>query len=63
MKLGILEHRKLVASRKYFFVISLVVCSFITPDFLSTFVMMLQLMLLFELCLLISARWPRQKRS
>jgi sec-independent protein translocase protein TatC len=62
VKLEIIEHRTLIKSRKYFFVINLVVCCFITPDFISTFFMILPLTVLFEICILISAHWERQKK-
>ncbi|HEY3165810.1 MAG TPA: twin-arginine translocase subunit TatC [Candidatus Binatia bacterium] len=62
VKLEILQHSTLVKSRRYFFVINLVVCSFITPDFVSTFFMILPMTVLFEICILISTHWQRQKK-
>jgi sec-independent protein translocase protein TatC len=62
VKLGIIEHRFLVKSRKYVFVINLVVCSFITPDFVTTFFMLVPMQILLESCIWISGYWERQKR-
>jgi sec-independent protein translocase protein TatC len=62
VKLEILSHRTLVNSRKYFFVINLVVCCFITPDPVSTVFMILPMTILFEICIQISAYWERQKK-
>ena len=62
VKLEILSHSTLIKSRRYFIVINLVVCSFITPDFVSTFFMIVPMQVLFEVCILISAYWQRQKR-
>lgn len=63
VKLEIIEHRTLVKSRKYFFVINLVLCCFITPDPVSTIFMILPMTVLFELCIQISAYWERQKKK
>jgi sec-independent protein translocase protein TatC len=63
VKLELIQHSTLINSRKYFFVINLVVCCFITPDFVSTFFMILPLSVLFEICILISAHWQRQKKK
>ena len=46
----------LAKSRRYFIVINLVVCSFITPDFVSTFFAIIPFQVLFEICVLIGAR-------
>jgi len=62
VKLEIIEHRTLVKGRSYFVVINLIVCSFITPDFVSTFFMILPMQVLYEICILISAYWQRQKK-
>ena len=62
VKLEIIQHSTLIKSRRYFFVINLVVCAFITPDFVSTFFMILPLSVLFEICILISSHWERQKK-
>ena len=47
---------KLVKSRRYFMVVNLVVCSFITPDFVSMFFMIIPMQVLFEICVLMGAR-------
>jgi len=46
----------LIKSRRYFIVINLVVCSFITQDFVSTFFTIIPMQVLFEICVLIGAR-------
>ena len=63
VKIGILPHAWLVKGRKYLFVINLVVCSFITPDFISTFFMIIPVTFLMEICIWISAYWERQKKA
>jgi sec-independent protein translocase protein TatC len=63
VKIGVLEHRTLVKSRKYIFVINLVVCSFITPDPVTTIFMVVPMTVLLEICILISAYWERQKKT
>ena len=63
VKIGVLEHRTLVKSRKYIFVINLVVCSFITPDPITTIFMVVPMTLLLEGCILISAYWEKQKKT
>jgi len=62
VKLDIISHSTLIKSRRYFVVINLVVCSFITPYFISTFFMIIPMQVLFEVCILISAYWQRQKK-
>jgi len=47
-----IPQRKLIKSRPYLIVINLVVCSFVTPDFVATFFMVLPLQVLFEICIL-----------
>jgi len=63
VKIGILEHSTLVKSRKYIFVINLVVCSFITPDPVTTIFMIVPMTILLEICILISAYWEKQKKT
>ena len=63
VKLGLIEHSWLVKSRKYVFVINLVVCSFITPDPVTTIFMIVPMQILMESCIWISAYWERQKKS
>jgi sec-independent protein translocase protein TatC len=63
VKLGIIEHRTLIKSRKYVFVINLVLCAFITPDPVTTIFMVIPMTILLEASILISAYWERQKKS
>ena len=51
-----IPQRKLNKSRRYVMVINLVVSSFITPDFVSTFFMIVPLQVLFEICVLMGVR-------
>jgi sec-independent protein translocase protein TatC len=62
VKMGIISHQLMAKSRIYFFIINMVVCAFITPDAVSTIFMVLPVQVLFEICLLISASWERQKK-
>jgi sec-independent protein translocase protein TatC len=63
VKIGVLEHRTLVKSRKYIFVINLVVCSFITPDPITTIFLVVPMRLLLEMCRVISAYGEKQKKN
>lgn len=62
VRLGVVPHEWMVKGRRYFFVINLVLCAFITPDFISTFFMVIPVQILMEICILISANWERKKR-
>jgi sec-independent protein translocase protein TatC len=62
VKMGIISHELMAKSRIYFFIINMVLCAFITPDAISTIFMVLPVQVLFEICLLISASWERQKK-
>ncbi|HOB31779.1 MAG TPA: twin-arginine translocase subunit TatC [Verrucomicrobiota bacterium] len=61
VRLGVIPHEWLVKGRRYFFVINLVVICFITPDFISSFFIIVPVQLLFEVCVLISRHWEREK--
>lgn len=63
VRLGVISHEAMVKGRKYFFVANLVLCAFITPDFVSTFFMVIPVQILMEICIMISAHWERQKRA
>jgi sec-independent protein translocase protein TatC len=62
VKVGILPHAWLVKGRRYFLVANLVVCSFITPDFVSTIFLVLPVQVLLEICIWISWYWERKKK-
>lgn len=62
VKLGIIQHRWLAKGRPYFFVISFALVAFITPDFVSTFFLVVPMLALMEICIWISWWWDRQKR-
>lgn len=62
VKIGVIPHEWLVNGRRYFFIGNLVLCAFITPDFMSTFFMVIPVQVLMEICILISRYWERQKR-
>ena len=62
VRLGVISHEFLVKGRRYFFVINLTLCAFITPDFFSTFFMVIPVQILMEICIGISAYWERKKR-
>jgi sec-independent protein translocase protein TatC len=63
VKLGVLDHRTLSKSRPYFFVILFGVIAFITPDFISTFFLVIPVLVLLEICIWISWYWDRQRRA
>jgi sec-independent protein translocase protein TatC len=62
VRLGVVPHEWMVKGRRYFFVVNLVLCAFITPDFISTFFMVIPVQVLMEICILISANWERKKK-
>jgi sec-independent protein translocase protein TatC len=63
VKVGIIPHEWFMKGRRYFFVANLVICSFITPDFLSTFFIVIPVQILMEICILISKSWDKQKKA
>jgi sec-independent protein translocase protein TatC len=62
VRFGVIPHEWMVKGRSYFFVANLVICSFITPDAISTIFMVVPVQILMEVCILISKNWERQKR-
>jgi len=63
VKIGLVQHSWLSKGRPYFYVALFAVVSFITPDFVSTFFIMIPLVVLMEICIVISWFWERQKRA
>ena len=63
VKIGLVQHSWLTKGRPYFYVALFAVVSFITPDFVSTFFIMIPLVVLMEICIVISWFWERQKRA
>jgi sec-independent protein translocase protein TatC len=62
VRMGIISHEFMVKGRMYFLIINMVLCAFITPDALSTVFMVVPVQALFEVCIMISASWERQKK-
>lgn len=62
VKVGILNHHKLVRARVYWVVLNLVVSAFITPDGspLTMLLMAAPLWILYEVSLLVARRWERK---
>jgi Sec-independent protein secretion pathway component TatC len=58
-----IQHRTLAKSRRYVFVVNLVICSLITPDFITAFFVLIPLTILFEICIQISAYLERQRKA
>lgn len=63
VKIGLIQHSWLSKGRPYFYLGLFAGVSFITPDFVSTFFIMAPLLVLMEICILISWFWDRQKRA
>ena len=63
VKIGLVQHSWLTKGRPYFYLAVFALVSFITPDFVSTFFIMIPLVILMEICILISWIWERQKRA
>ena len=62
VRIGLIPHEWLVKGRAYFIIANVLLCSIITPDALSTILMVLPVQILMEICILISKYWERQKR-
>ncbi len=62
VRIGLIPHSWLVKGRAYFIIANVLLCSIITPDALSTILMVLPVQILMEICILISKYWERQKR-
>jgi sec-independent protein translocase protein TatC len=63
VRMGIVPHEWLTKGRAYFFLINYTLCAIITPDFISTFFIVIPVQLLLEGSILISKHWERQKRA
>jgi sec-independent protein translocase protein TatC len=63
VKIGLIQHEWLTKGRPYFFIISFAVVAFITPDFVSTFFLVLPMMFLMEICIWIAWWWKRKERK
>jgi sec-independent protein translocase protein TatC len=63
VKLGLIQHQWLTKGRPYFFLVTFAVVSFITPDYVSTFFIMIPMVVLMEICIWISWYWEWQKRK
>jgi sec-independent protein translocase protein TatC len=63
VRAGVIPHEWLIKGRRYFFVANLVLCAFITPDFVSTFFIVIPVQILMEICIQISKFWERKKAA
>jgi sec-independent protein translocase protein TatC len=63
VKIGLVQHSLLTKGRPYFYLAVFATVSFITPDFVSTFFIMIPLVILMEICILVSWIWECQKRA
>lgn len=61
VKVGLIQYEWLTKGRPYYFVITFAVVAFITPDFVSTFFLVLPLMVLMEVCIWIAWYWHRKE--
>jgi len=61
VKLGLIQLEWLTKGRPYFFVIMFAVVAFITPDFVSTFFLVVPMMVLMEICIWIARYWKRKE--
>jgi len=62
VRLGIVPHEWLAKGRRYFFLANLIICSFITPDYVSTMFLVIPVQVLLEACVWISAYWRWQEQ-
>jgi sec-independent protein translocase protein TatC len=61
VKIGLIQLEWLTKGRPYFFVITFAVVAFITPDFVSTFFLVVPMMVLMEICIWIARYWKRKE--
>jgi sec-independent protein translocase protein TatC len=62
VKLDIIDHTNLRKSRPYFVLGIFFVIAFITPDFISTFFLVIPVLVLLEICIWIAWYWDRQRK-
>ena len=64
IRLEIIKHEMLVKARPYMFVVNFALCAVLTPvDLLTTFLMAMALQIIYEVCIVVSKYWQRQKRQ
>jgi sec-independent protein translocase protein TatC len=63
VKLGLVDYRALSKSRPYFFIGIFGTIAFITPDFISTFFLVIPVFILLEICIWIAWYWERQRKA
>lgn len=63
VKLGIIRYEFLAKGRPYFFIGSFAIVAFITPDFVSTFFLVIPMLGLMEICIWIAYYWRWQERK
>jgi sec-independent protein translocase protein TatC len=61
VKIGLIQVEWLTKGRPYFFIITFAVVAFITPDFVSTFFLVIPMMVLMEICIWIAKYWKRKE--
>ncbi len=63
IRLEIIPHSLLVQGRRYMFVVNFAICAVLTPaDIITTMVMAVALQVVYEICILISTYWDRQRK-
>lgn len=62
VKLGLVRYETLAKGRPYFLVVSFAIVAFITPDFISTFFLVIPLVILLEICIWIAWYWHRREQ-
>lgn len=63
VKLGLVDYSALSKSRPYFFIGIFGTIAFITPDFISTFFLVIPVFILLEICIWIAWYWERQRKA
>jgi sec-independent protein translocase protein TatC len=63
VKVGLVKHEVLVKGRRYMLIVNFVLCAVLTPaDMVTTFLMAMVLQGMYELCILVSRHWDRQRK-
>lgn len=63
IRLEVIPHALLLKGRRYMFVVNFAICAMLTPvDMVTTFLMALALQLVYEVCIVISNYWEKQRK-
>lgn len=63
IRLEVIPHALLVKGRRYMFVVNFAICAMLTPaDIVTTILMAISLQIVYEICIVISKYWEKQRK-